>query len=60
MEKTQMTLLGIGIILIAIAFVKFSIIGYYPDEALTYGVILLGGVLCCYVASKIKTEEDEK
>ncbi|MDN5851441.1 MAG: hypothetical protein L0K86_01095 [Actinomycetia bacterium] len=37
-------LLGIGAILAIVAFVKFSIIGYYPDEALPYGIIAVVGL----------------
>ena len=53
-KTTRTILMVIGGILVLIGIIKFSIIGYYPSEALPFGIILIGGAICLYIAQKIK------
>lgn len=45
-------LLGVGIILGLVAVVKFSIIGYYPDEVLPYGIVAALGVSLMWAGNR--------
>ena len=53
-KTTRTAFLVIGSILSLIAIVKFSIIGYYPREALPFGIMLIAGLICLIIAQKIK------
>jgi hypothetical protein len=46
-----------GAALTLVAVVKFSIIGFYPNEALPYFGILVAGGVCFYLSSKMKPGE---
>jgi hypothetical protein len=43
-----------GITLSVIAIVKFSVIGYYPSEVPLYFGMLIAGIVCGYVSTKMK------
>lgn len=60
MKEKRMLLMVIGGILALVAIVKFSIIGYYPREAPVYFGILIVGAVCLYIASKMKTHNDDE
>ena len=53
-KTTRTILVVIGGILVLIGIIKVSIIGYYPSEALPFFLVLIGGAICLYIASKIK------
>ena len=44
---------GLGAILLLIAAVKFSVIGYYPREVLPFGAIAAVGAVLMFVGSKL-------
>ena len=44
---------GLGTILLLIALIKFSVIGYYPSEALPFGAVGAVGAILMLVGSRL-------
>jgi uncharacterized membrane protein len=56
MKNAQIALYVIGFVLSVAGIVKLTIIGYYPsEEPLVFG-ILITGVVCTFIGSKIHPE----
>lgn len=53
----KLILTVIGGILLAIGFIKVSIIGYYPREAPLFIGILIAGVVCLLVSKKVPLKD---
>lgn len=52
----KLILTVVGGILVGVAVIKMSIIGYYPREApLFVGILIVGGI-CAFVAQKLPSK----
>jgi type III secretory pathway component EscV len=58
MDKKKLFMI-IGIVLALIVLVKFSIIGYYPNEIILYSAILLVALIFMTISRKIKPAQKE-
>lgn len=58
-EKLKKTLSIIGGIIVLIAMVKFSVIGFRRSELIPYLIILIVGTAIAYIGAKIKIDDDD-
>lgn len=54
MTKKQqgIAITAVGAILLAIALIKFTIIGFYPSETLPYGILFAAGAAITWFGNK--------
>ncbi len=50
---------GIGIAAVLAALIKFGAIGFYPDEVLPYGALLVVGVVLFWLGNRMYTQAKE-
>lgn len=53
MKSAAIGLFVVGSVLFLIALIKFTVIGYYPEDVTPFGILGAGGTLGLWVGAKL-------